>query len=99
MIIAWGETLSFADATRIWFVSNLVRYAPGSTVWQIGAMARARANGGDLGHAAAAGASAIINTVVNIATGVVVALIAGYDARDATVGRPRDTQRRDCRSS
>src|SRR4051794_25547197 len=39
IMIAWGETLDFSTAARVWFVSNLVRYLPGSTVLQIPAMA------------------------------------------------------------
>jgi hypothetical protein len=84
IIIAWGDTLGFADAARIWFVSNLVRYAPGSTLVQLGAMAmlsrRQR-----ISATAATGAS-VINVAVNIATGFIIALIAGYGALDVMSG-------------
>jgi len=34
---AWSQSLPFATAARIWFVSNLGKYVPGR-VWQIAAM-------------------------------------------------------------
>jgi hypothetical protein len=37
MVTEWGSRLSYADAARIWFVSNLGRYIPGK-IWQISAM-------------------------------------------------------------
>ena len=80
IIVAWGDTLSFADGARIWFVSNLVRYAPGSTLVQLGAMAHLSKKQA-ISPTAATGAS-VINVAVNIATGFIVALIAGYDALD-----------------
>jgi uncharacterized membrane protein YbhN (UPF0104 family) len=80
IIIAWGDKLSFADASRIWFVSNLVRYAPGSTLVQLGAMAHLSRKQ-QISPTAATGAS-VINVAVNIATGFIVALTAGYDALD-----------------
>ncbi len=79
IIIAWGDHLGFVDAARIWCVSNLGRYVPGK-VWQIGVMAKL-ARERSVSVSAAAG-SAIVNTVVNIATGFVVALIAGWSTAD-----------------
>jgi hypothetical protein len=78
IIVAWGDRLSFADAARIWFVSNLVRYAPGSTLVQLGAMAHLSRKQA-ISPTAATGAS-IINVAVNITSGAIVALIAGYEA-------------------
>src|ERR1041385_2761308 len=76
---AWGSALSFPDAVRIWCVSNLGRYVPGK-VWQNGAMStRGEAAGGS---AVAAAGSAVLNTIVNIATGFLVALIAGWRSFD-----------------
>jgi hypothetical protein len=77
IIVAWGDTLSFGDAARIWFVSNLVRYAPGSTLVQLGAMAHLSRKQA-ISPTAATGAS-VINVAVNITTGFIVALVAGYD--------------------
>ena len=71
--------MSFADAARIWSVSNLGRYVPGK-VWQIGAMTTMAERVG-VSPIAAAG-SAILNTVVNIATGFLVAIVAGWRAFD-----------------
>jgi glycosyltransferase 2 family protein len=76
MVIAWGEELAFKDAASIWFVSTLVRYVPGNTVVQVGAFAEL-ARRRRVAPATAAGAAAI-NTVVAIATGFVVALLAGW---------------------
>jgi hypothetical protein len=82
MVVAWGEDLPFADAARIWFLSNLARYLPGvNQIFTIGAIAELSRRR-RVSPAAAAGAS-VINTAVNIATGFVVALIAGFSALDA----------------
>lgn len=75
IVSAWGSTMSFADAARIWCISNLGRYVPGK-VWQIGAMTTLAERVG-VSPIAAAG-SAILNTIVNIATGFLVALVAGW---------------------
>lgn len=70
----WGASLSPLDAARIWSVSNLSRFAP-VRVAQIGAMAYlARARGVS---AVAATGSALLNTGINIAAGLVVAIAAG----------------------
>lgn len=88
IIHAWGEPLGFDDAARIWFVSNLVRYLPGSTVVQLGAMAELSRRR-RISPLAATGAS-LINVAVNIGTGIVVALVAGRDAVDTlSHGRAR----------
>ncbi|HEX3158073.1 MAG TPA: lysylphosphatidylglycerol synthase domain-containing protein [Gemmatimonadaceae bacterium] len=72
----WGARLSLADAIRIWCISNLGRYVPGR-VWQIGAMAAlARERG--VSPVAATG-SALLNTAINIATGMAIALITGRE--------------------
>jgi hypothetical protein len=80
ILTAWGQRLDFANAARIWFVSNLGKYVPGK-VWQVGAMG-VMAQQRNVAPAAAAG-SAIVSTVVNIATGMAVALIAGWRAMEA----------------
>jgi hypothetical protein len=85
ILTAWGETLSFVDAARIWSLSNLGRYMPGvNQVFTIGAVAEL-ARRRRISPAAAAG-SAVINTAVNIATGFVVALAAGWQAVDRLSG-------------
>ena len=75
--LAGGATLGFGEATRIWFASNLAKYVPGAVV-QIGAMAyMARAENVS---GVAAGAAAILNVIVNVATGIVAALALGSAA-------------------
>jgi hypothetical protein len=76
---AWGSGLAFPDAVRIWCVSNLGRYVPGK-VWQIGAMST-MAEAAGVSAVAAAG-SAVLNTIINIATGFLVALLAGWRSFD-----------------
>jgi hypothetical protein len=83
ILAAWSARISFADATRIWCVSNLGKYVPGK-VWQIAAM-------GKLAHdiqvpAAAAAGSAVLNTVVNIGIGFAVGVVAGFRALDRMSG-------------
>jgi hypothetical protein len=64
--------LRYADAARIWFVSNLGRYVPGK-VWQITAMAVLAERAGVSRYTAAG--SAILVNLVNLVAGVgVVAL-------------------------
>jgi hypothetical protein len=70
----------FWTAARIWSISNLGRYVPGK-VWQIGAMATLAERAG-VSAVTAAGSSILIN-IVNIATGFLVALIAGWRSFDA----------------
>lgn len=70
-----GATIGFGAAARIWSISNLWRYVPGK-VWQIGAMS-ALAQRERVSPVAAAG-TAILSTVLNIATGLALAvLLAG----------------------
>jgi hypothetical protein len=69
-----GRRIRYLDGARIWFISNLGQLLPGR-VWgiiQMGAMSI------DAGiNPVAAGAASIINTVVNIATGLGVGVLAG----------------------
>ncbi|HVZ48425.1 MAG TPA: lysylphosphatidylglycerol synthase domain-containing protein, partial [Gemmatimonadaceae bacterium] len=71
---AWGEHISLADAARIWFVSNLGRYVPGK-VWQIGAMGVMAQRVG-VSPVAAVGSSLVIS-IINVITGVAVAMGCG----------------------
>ena len=70
----WGARLGFVDAARIWSVSNLGRFLP-LRLAQIGAMMyMARERGVS---AAAAAGSALLNALINIAAGVLVAVALG----------------------
>jgi len=80
ILAAWGSALSFSAAARIWFVSNLGRYLPAKQLWIVGAMSSMAESAG-VNPVAAAG-SAVLNTIVNIATGFLVALIAGWRSFD-----------------
>ena len=75
ILTSWDTSLAFWPAARIMSVSRLGHYVPGR-VWQITAMIemarRANVKPG------AAAASAILNTIVNIAMGFLVALVAGW---------------------
>lgn len=70
-----GASLPFWSAARIWSISNLWRYVPGK-VWQIGAMS-ALAQREGVSPVAAAG-SAILSTVLNIATGLALVLLLAW---------------------
>lgn len=73
-VVAWGERLSWADAARIWFISNLGRYVPGK-VWQIGAMGVLAQEAGVSG-VAAVGSSLVVN-LVNLLAAALVVLLSG----------------------
>lgn len=80
MLIAWNggsDRLTFLTVARFWAISNFGRYLPGK-VWGIGAMAGMAQQAG-VGGVAAAG-SAVLNTIVNIVSGIVIALIAGWSS-------------------
>lgn len=77
---AWGDTLAFGDAARIWFVSNLGRYVPGK-VWQIGAMGMLSQRVG-VSPVAAVGSSLVVS-VVNVLAGIAVAAACGAGTLDA----------------
>ena len=80
IVIAWGDTVGFRDAAHIWLVSSLVRYLPWNQLFQVGAFAELSRRFG-VSPAAGAGA-ALINVAVNLASGFIVALIAGYGVVD-----------------
>ncbi len=89
LVTGWGGRLAFWSGARIWTVSNLARYVPG-TLWSVGAMS-VLADDAGVPPAAAAGA-AIFNTVLNLAAGFVVLSATGgeYVARLAPgVPHPR----------
>ena len=73
---AWGERIGVADATRIWFVSNLGRYVPGK-VWQIGAMGLMAQRVG-VSPVAAVG-SALVVSLVHVLVGFAVVATTGRE--------------------
>ncbi len=76
LVSGWGGHLAYWNGVRIWTVSNLARYIPGS-LWSVGAIGL-MAEGAGVPPAAAAGA-AILNTLVNLAAGFVIVAVAGGD--------------------
>jgi hypothetical protein len=70
----WSESLPFASAARIWFVSNLGKYVPGK-VWQIAAMG-ALAQRSGVSATAAIGSSLLVNLVSIVAGFAVIAVTA-----------------------
>jgi hypothetical protein len=75
IVAAWDQALSFPAAARIWTVSNLGRYVPG-TLWPVAAMGVLAQRAG-VSPVAATGA-AVLSTVVNIAAGFVVVMATGW---------------------
>jgi uncharacterized membrane protein YbhN (UPF0104 family) len=80
MLQQWKERVSFWRMAHIWSVANLYRYVPGK-VWQIGAMGVMAQREG-VSPVAATG-SAMLSTIVNIASGFAIALATGSVALDA----------------
>jgi glycosyltransferase 2 family protein len=76
----WGERLAFGDAMAIWCTSTLGRYVPGK-IWQIGVMG-VMAERRNVSPVAAAGSS-MLNVIVNIACGFVVAVVTAWQSLDA----------------
>jgi hypothetical protein len=74
IIIGSGQKLSFADAVRIWFVSNLGKYVPGK-IWSIAAMTM-MARDKSVSAGIAAGSSVLVQ-LVTIAAGIGVVLVTG----------------------
>lgn len=82
---AWDAELSWTDAARIWFISNLGRYLPGK-IWQIGAMGVMAQERG-VSVVAATGSALVIN-LVNLLAGFGLVLVTGaefFDARGAAI--------------
>ena len=77
IIRRWGGEIGFGDAARVWFASNLAKYIPGGVaqLGAIGLMARS-----DRLTGTAATGAAVLNVVVNLATGIGIALLAGAGA-------------------
>jgi uncharacterized membrane protein YbhN (UPF0104 family) len=71
VVLALGSAFDRASAASVWFVSNLARWLPGA-FWQLGAMTElARRRGVPV---TVSTSSAVIVTIVNIFTGLLVAL-------------------------
>jgi hypothetical protein len=69
-----GGELGYGEAAYVWLISNLARYLPGS-LWQIGALGTlARRHGIPLANTTAA---ALVVTVANVVTGLVLFAILG----------------------
>lgn len=70
-----GAALPFWRAARVWSISNLWRYVPGK-IWQIGAMS-ALAQRERVSPVAAAG-TALLSTMLNIATGLALVMLLSW---------------------
>jgi glycosyltransferase 2 family protein len=82
-----GRRIRYLDGARIWFISNAVgQYVPGK-VWGIIQMGAMSVEAGI--NPVSAGAASIINTVVNIATGMAVAVVSGTPILIAAGIRPQ----------
>jgi len=79
VILAAGDSLSFFDAARIWFVSNLGKYVPGK-IWSIAAMTM-MARDREVSPVTAAGSSVLMQ-LVSVASGIGVLLVTGASAVD-----------------
>ncbi|MDQ3810830.1 MAG: hypothetical protein M3336_11115 [Chloroflexota bacterium] len=75
----WDARLPFAEAARIWVISNLGRYVPGK-VWQLGSMAMMAREQGVPGVAAAG--SAIAVTLLHTVAGFIVVAVTGMRVLD-----------------
>ncbi|HVX38961.1 MAG TPA: lysylphosphatidylglycerol synthase domain-containing protein [Gemmatimonadaceae bacterium] len=73
----WGGEIAFGEAARVWFASNLAKYIPGGVaqLGAIGVMARSERLSG-----VAASGAAVLNVLVNLATGIAIALLVGASA-------------------
>ena len=70
-----GRRIRYADGARIWFVSNLSQQVLPFRVWGIVQMATMSVEAGI--NPVASTAASVINTAVNIATGMAIAVITG----------------------
>jgi len=84
VLAEWGSRVRFWDAAHIFAVSSLARYVPGK-LWQIGAMSMLSKRAG-ASPAAAAGA-AVVSTIANIATGLLVVVATGWSLLDLAYRR------------
>lgn len=81
MLGAWNAKLTFANASRIWFISNLGKYVPGK-VWQIAALALMTQQSG-VSPVSATAASLVVN-LANVLSGFLIVLITGARLLDVS---------------
>lgn len=79
MLRAWGAEMSFWSAARVWSVSNLGKYVPGK-IWQITAMAAMATRAGV--SAVVSTGSALLGTIINIACGIAIVVVVGWNWLD-----------------
>lgn len=84
LLRGWDVHLSFGDAASLWLVSSLARYLPGAGL-QIGALTMLARERGVSGVSAAS--AAIVNTLINVATGVALIVALGGRALVSASGR------------
>jgi uncharacterized membrane protein YbhN (UPF0104 family) len=72
-----GARVPFGPAARVWFVSNLGKYVPGK-IWQVTAMTVMIGKYGV--PVAVSGASAIVMTIANVASGFAIILLTSTTA-------------------
>jgi hypothetical protein len=75
ILVAWNTSLAFWPAARIMSVSRLGLYVPGR-IWQMTTMMTMAQN--EKVKPVAAAGSSVLNTIVNLAMGFLVALVAGW---------------------
>lgn len=78
-----GARVAFAPAARVWFASNLGKYIPGK-IWTVTAMVVMIGKEGVPGPAA--GASAVVMTVAQVATGFAVVILTSMRAVQEIAG-------------
>jgi hypothetical protein len=84
LLRGWDVRISFGDAASLWLVSSLARYLPGAGL-QIGALAVLARERGVSGVATAS--AAVVNTLINVATGVALVVALGGRALVDASGR------------
>lgn len=77
VVVGSGQALTFPQAARIWFVSNLGKYIPGK-IWSIAAMTM-MARDQSVSGGVAAGSSVLIQ-LVTVVAGIGVVLVTGATA-------------------
>jgi hypothetical protein len=80
-----GSSIGFRDGARIWFISNLGVYVPGK-VWGIIQMGAMSVDAGI--NPVSAGAASIVNTAINIATGLAIGAITSASLIASSLGQP-----------
>jgi uncharacterized membrane protein YbhN (UPF0104 family) len=84
LLAGWSVRLSFFEASTLWLVSSLARYLPGAGL-QLGALGVLARQRGVSGVAAAS--AALLNTLLNVLTGVALVVLLGGRSILAASGR------------